>query len=537
VVAGTSATVVQQWDTRTGQPIAAGLPHPEPVRIFRYSPDGTVLAVACLDGAVYLWDSATGWPLGPPLWHPHLPVELAFADGGRALLAVTRAGAVHAWPVPRPVLGGKDGPARFEAWLHARGGVRFAGEQIEQLGPEQWQTACRDLARRWPQADPALADRPADEPDWHRRRAREAGEVGNDRGELYHLERLAALRPGEATLHARIARVHAHVGARLSPGPGRDRQWSLARAALKRAAWDGPGADNWDRRGALEAASAGAWDEALWYLDRVVARDRRDWSALAERAAAHAGRGDREKRDADLRAALAAGGAERPAFLRQRVIDVWAREDRWQEVAEELSKALKGRRADLGLVRLLALALVKKGDRRGHAGLCQGLLRSLPPKVNVGAVVGVAELCALSPEALGDWSNLAEAVGRAARALEAAEGKAGGEQKKALREVRRSWLTTEAALLHRAGRHDRAVARLNEAMKLSPDGQGGPVEWAWLALAQAAREKAPHKEARRWLEKAERAAPKRDGPGLWAAVLLEVLLAEARRAVRAGLEV
>jgi hypothetical protein len=68
---------------------------------------------------------------------------------------------------------------------------------------------------------------------------------------------------------------------------------------------------------------------------------------------------------------------------------------------------------------------------------------------------------------------------------------------------------------------------LTEAMKLAPGGEGGPGEWAWLALAHAALEKAPHKEARRWLDRVRAAVPRRNGEGLWPAVLIEVLVAEA----------
>ena len=89
-------------------------------------------------------------------------------------------------------------------------------------------------------------------------------------------------------------------------------------------------------------------------------------------------------------------------------------------------------------------------------------------------------------------------------------------------------LQTRAALLHRSGQHAGAAACLKEAMKLSPDAQGGAVEWAWLALVHAATDRAAAVEARRWLERAKAAMPRRDGVGLWDAVLIEGLLAEVR---------
>jgi WD40 repeat protein len=521
--AGTSSVTVRQLDTRTGKPIGTTLLHDEVTGQSRYSSDNRVLAVVAGGKSVVLWDTQTGWPLGPPLLHARAVVDLAFADDDRTLLTVTRAG-VHAWPLPRPVL---DDPDRFETWLHARGGRRLAGEEAVSLTLAEWQVARRTLAKRWPRPDSALAELSDDLAGWHRRRARHAAEVGNDRGELYHLSRLAQLAPREPDVHARIAAVHARVAARLPAGPARDRQWQFAWAAAKRG-MGRRGEEEFNRLRALQATGRQAWDEALWYLDLLVARHKGDWLLRADRAEVHARRGDRVKCDADLRRALRLGGSKQRGFV-VKVADEWARADRWREVAALLSEALKGGPAEVALLRRLALARLKGGDRKAHAALCRSLLRSLPEKVNPGLAVAVLDLCALAPGTLDDWSGPLGLVENAVRGVAAAEQAAKGEQQKMLREVRRSWLTTQAALLHRAGRHADAVARLQEAMKLAPDGQGGPLEWAWLALAHAAAEKAAGKEARRWLERARSAQPRRDGPDLWQAVLLEVLLDEVRR--------
>ncbi len=101
-------------------------------------------------------------------------------------------------------------------------------------------------------------------------------------------------------------------------------------------------------------------------------------------------------------------------------------------------------------------------------------------------------------------------------------------------QLRRDWLTTRGALLHRAGRHADAIAELNLAIKQDPDGKGGPVQWAWLALAHAAQKKAPGKEASRWLERARAGKPSRDGAGFWEAVRVELVIAEAEQALRGG---
>jgi WD40 repeat protein/tRNA A-37 threonylcarbamoyl transferase component Bud32/tetratricopeptide (TPR) repeat protein len=524
LAACTSGNNVRQWDTRTGELVGLVLPQSGVVRLIRYSPDGKLLVVVGNDGNVRLWDAATGWPLGPPLLHHSLPADLSFADEGRTLLTVTLAGTVRAWPVPQPVQGGTDGPERFNAWMGARGGVRSVNEEAIPLSPEEWQAASAILAKRWPQNDPAL-EVPADEISWHRARALDAAETGNERAELYHLTRLAGLCPKEAGLHGRMARVHARVAARLPAGLARQREWQLAWAARKRdMGW--PGEVEADRLGALEAAHHQRWDEALWYLDGLTAHRRGDWRAWADRADVHGRLGDKVKRDRDFQQALARGGVGDRDFMLT-LTDVWAREDRWGEVIGALSEVTKIGKAELGLLRRLALAQLKAGDRVGHAGLCQALLRTLPPKVRPEIAQTLAEICALSPTTLNDWGRPLALAQNALRWTESAERKAGSEEERDwARSLRRICLRTRAAVLHRGGRHAKAISVLKEAMKLAPGGQGEAVEWAWLALAYARAEKP--KEAQEWLNRVRQAAPKRDGDGLWEAVLVEVLIREAR---------
>jgi tetratricopeptide (TPR) repeat protein len=311
----------------------------------------------------------------------------------------------------------------------------------------------------------------------------------------------------------------------------RDHQWQLAWAAVKRGTGR-PGEDDWSWLRAVDAAGRQSWDEALWFLDRLVAHNPADWAVLADRAEVHGRRGDTARHDADLRAAVQVGGGQDRNFAVQWA-DQWAREERWPEVAGLLTEAVKAHPADVYLSLRLAPALLKAGDREGHAALCQSLLRNLPAKPSRHKVVTVSELWALSDRALPDWSRPVELVGDALRAVKAAEQSETDERlKKSLRELRRGWLTAQAGVLHRAGRHRDAIACCEEAMRLSPDGQGGPAEWIWLALAHAAADKPKREVARGWLRKVRAAVPKRgEGAELWTAVALEILVAEAARTI------
>jgi WD40 repeat protein len=53
-----------------------------------YSPDGTRIVIANVDGAARVWDAATGQPVSPPLPHGGFLHRVAFSpDGGRVLTA------------------------------------------------------------------------------------------------------------------------------------------------------------------------------------------------------------------------------------------------------------------------------------------------------------------------------------------------------------------------------------------------------------------------------------------------------------------
>jgi tetratricopeptide (TPR) repeat protein len=266
-------------------------------------------------------------------------------------------------------------------------------------------------------------------------------------------------------------------------------------------------------------------DEALWYLDRLAGRGG-DWSVFADRAEVHGRRGDQALRDADLKRALALGGEKQRDFA-LKVAEEWARQNRWAEAARLLSAAHQAHPGDGSLLHRLALAHLKAGDRAAHAELCKRTLLELPPKRNAMQAVFVFRLCILSPGAVENWKELVQPLERVVGRVKADEQRVSGAERQELQKLRREWQVTLAALLHRDGRSAEAIQHLNEVIKLIPGGEEAPVEWAWLALAHAATEKAPGKGARHWLEQARAALPKRDGEGLWQAVLVEILVAEA----------
>ncbi len=99
-VAGGGA--VRLWDIHDRTPLPGVTPHQSFVRFLRFSPDGTLLAVAGNGMDVEIWDPAANTLVAAlPTAEPVL--ELAFSPGGRHLAAGQPSG-VALWEIVEPVL-------------------------------------------------------------------------------------------------------------------------------------------------------------------------------------------------------------------------------------------------------------------------------------------------------------------------------------------------------------------------------------------------------------------------------------------------
>jgi serine/threonine protein kinase len=75
------------WDTRTGRPVGAALPHPAVVDAVAFSPDGKKFATGSWEGTARLWQTETRQPLGQPLPHRGAVKAVVFSPDGRLLAA------------------------------------------------------------------------------------------------------------------------------------------------------------------------------------------------------------------------------------------------------------------------------------------------------------------------------------------------------------------------------------------------------------------------------------------------------------------
>ncbi|HSV67839.1 MAG TPA: hypothetical protein VLJ59_18310, partial [Mycobacteriales bacterium] len=91
------------WSTRTGRPTATLTGHISGVVAVAFSPDGTTLATASIDGTARLWDARTGHPTATLTGHTDLVNAVAFSPNGTTLATTSNDGTARLWPaIPPP---------------------------------------------------------------------------------------------------------------------------------------------------------------------------------------------------------------------------------------------------------------------------------------------------------------------------------------------------------------------------------------------------------------------------------------------------
>ncbi len=492
------------WEAATGQPIrGATFAHPAAITAAAYRPDGRLAVIGCADGIVRLWDLATFQPVGPPLAMPQLILGVTFTPDGRSVVAVDQTGHSRSWATPTPVQEDVD---RLALQLQVRTGLRLeAGTEVSLLKAQEWEQRRQELIRLEGSADSACRFRMS-AADYHYGLAQDAEEDGNTFAAVWQLDRLIALGPDDWFLYARRGRAHSAAG-----------QLEFAAAdyeqARKRQAGDG--LVDWYRLRVTECRTAKEFATALWYLDQVRPLRPGDWTVFRDRADLLAGLGKKEESDAALERAVEMGGDVQVAL---RLVEVYARKGQWQRAASLLGeKQQKGPAPlSLNLAYQHAIALLQAGDAVGYQKLCAGLLQATAQaKLSPSAANSVAWATALGPAGVADYEPVI-------RYAEQAVAAARGAQSKHL------VLNTLGAVLYRAGRHQEAIQRLEEAVTLD---QGKGVIQDWLFLAMANHQLHKPEEARKWLAKA---VPPKGNNNFWEKAEVELLHCEAEALIGAS---
>jgi tetratricopeptide (TPR) repeat protein len=248
----------------------------------------------------------------------------------------------------------------------------------------------------------------------------------------------------------------------------------------------------------------------LWYTDRALALDAKDWHLYASRAWAHDRLGQTRAGEADRARAIELGA---DSLFLARLADEHAAHRRWERAAALYGKAAERGKLPLDVWLRAALVALQTDDRAAYRRTCARLVKGAGQTTSVGVANTVAWVCALGPGGVDDYTRtiaLAEYV-----------------VSKVPPPARHGVLNTLGAVLYRAGRYREAVKRLTEGMA-ADKGPGLIQDWVFLAMAHHRLDQAG--EARKWLAKVrEHKSAGSEGKFAWDALEVELLRREAER--------
>jgi serine/threonine protein kinase/WD40 repeat protein/Flp pilus assembly protein TadD len=521
VVAAAANLGVRLLDGATLAPLPAGyLPHPVPIKDVAFSPDGTFLLTAHESGSAQLWDVATREPVGPPAVLVGPILAVAFTPDGKTCLCMAADGTVRRWPVPAPIA--EPDLARLADRVALMTGQRMDDNQgLDTVPADEWRAL---RARLVGDGSTALVP-PRLDADWHDTAAADAEQDGDAFGAEWHLDRLAAWRPSDWTIPARLGRVLAAAGRRDEAVAAYDNAARLARSPRDLA--------DWLRAAATDDEAARRYEQGLWNLDRAVNLAPEDWAPYAARAvladrSVHPKRADDEVVTAirlGAEAAVVVQAVER-AVLRAKVPADWAR------LATLLKTADKDSPLPIEDRYHLAVACRKAGDGAGYKAACADVTGRLPPAwapVALGDALAAAKAFALGSGATHDWSIPLSRIDRIlARIAERVA--ADPSRKERDRPIQKLFVHLRGALLYRAGRPEAAAAALREPASQHPlDSEFA--NWAYLALAELALARADKAETA--VARARAARPALKDNAAWDRAEVELLSAELNAALPA----
>jgi WD40 repeat protein/serine/threonine protein kinase/tetratricopeptide (TPR) repeat protein len=468
------------WDVATSQRIAPPLRHRGAIFSAAFSPDkeGRHVITASADWTARIW-KATGEPVSLPLRNQAQVQKALFSPDGRLVLTVS-ANTVRVWAAPtgEPVSPPLYHPFQvLQASFNSDGSfLTVNGIRGNEIVRETWVWDLRPEA--CPQADlPRLAGLMAG-----RRIDAAGGFVGQEEVPLRKdLDYLRATHPADfaASDTDRLAWHRRLAEDAVTAWDWFAAQWHLDRlirvrkddpwlyfdrgfAFAGRNLWEEAGRD-FNRSCRLNPDNAGGW----YYLGQATARQGQFDQALAHYSKA---------------IALGLSGGE--AFLQRG--EAYAQLGRWDKAAADFERTPGPGLAEVRARHFLALVRLAAEDSKGYRKACDQLLKTHGQTRDPFIANQIAWTCALAPGVTTDFRGPVQLARLAHRS----------------NPRNTDTLNTLAAILYRAGDFEESIRHLTAAIKVQ--GQGGQV-WDWLFLAMA-EQRAGHKdEARRWLDKAQKA--------------------------------
>jgi tetratricopeptide (TPR) repeat protein len=170
----------------------------------------------------------------------------------------------------------------------------------------------------------------------------------------------------------------------------------------------------------------------------------------------------------------------------------YAQLGQWDNAAADVAKAPWMERGMQGPLpwQVEALALLAAGDTSGYRRVCARLLKHLGQTEDPNTPNNIIWVCVLGPGSVVEIDSCLQWM-----------------EKAVARQPNYELLNTLGATLHRAGRFEAAIERLNEAIK-SHGKDGTAADWLFLAMAQyrlgrAEEARQALDKAARWMEQAE----------------------------------
>ncbi len=196
------------WDYLTGKRIVQTLKHEEKALSANFSPDGRWIVTTSFDNTARIWSAETGDALTPPLGRLTRVIQARFLKNGFQIFAADRRGKAWMWELP-PEHGSVDDLIRMAELMTGGMLSSTAGSAAPtQETPEKLWT---ELRGKYPGYFGSCLQTMAS---WHEQMAEMNELEENWFAVVFHLKRLQALQPDDASVAQRLARAEEQLKAK-----------------------------------------------------------------------------------------------------------------------------------------------------------------------------------------------------------------------------------------------------------------------------------------------------------------------------------
>lgn len=449
------------WESSTGREISTTPVQGAPVLQAVFSPNGKRIATVSGEGRVRVWDADNGKPVSPPLRHRASVTAIAFSDDGKRIVTIAADG-LRVWDATsgEPISPLLRRTERAGSVSDGQSVANACGSFPAEAHPVV------ELARL---AEILSAERMTDA----------AGMVPVDGAELMKLWQDMRAKHGKdyAASPQRLTAWHQRGVVECE----RQHLWIGALRHLDCLIQAGATPDLYARRGRANLKSQ-RWESAKTDYSQALAGDAGRWDLWAGRAEAESALGRWQAAEADYSKAIERKG-DRAELWSARGRAEAERGD-WSKAAADMAKAIHLGQQDATVWTQHLLAQLAGGDEANYRRGCERLMKRFGDSKDAAIFRNVVWTCALAAESVSDWKPLLRHAEK--------DVKANPQSPDARRQL--------AMLLYRAGQHDAARKRLQEALE-APRSQAAALDDLLMALIEQRLEHAD--EAKKWLDKAD----------------------------------